>query len=307
MLGNSYNSEENDCHACTAVMQYIQRRKKMTITCIALDLDQTTLNCEGRLSKKNKDAIEYAIQKRVHIVVASGRPLSSLPEEIRDISAVRYAITSNGAAVYDLHTGECLKQYKMTEQSIDQILQYTESYAEKDMVAYEAFIDGKAYAQAAYVEDPVRFGASRKAIPYIQGTRNPVEDMRVFLNEQKGRIESVDVVVRDEVLKARLWRTFEEKVEDIYVTSSVPQLLEISDKNSGKHSGVHFLLEYLGLSPENLVAFGDGDNDAQLLAFAGVGVAMENGTKACKAAADMITLSNDEDGVAYGIWKLLCL
>lgn len=277
----------------------------MAITCIALDLDQTTLNHEGKLSQKNREAIEYAIRKGVHVIVASGRPLSSLPEDIRSIEAVRYAITSNGAAVYDLHTGECLKQYKMTEQSIEQILEYTKVYADEYKAAYEAFIDGRAYAQEAYVDDPVRFGASPGAISYIQGTRKPVEDMRGFLQEQKGKIESVDVVVKGEILKYELWRIFEEKVEDVYVTSSVPQLLEISYKESGKHSGARFLLEYLGLYPENLAAFGDGDNDAQLLAFAGVGIAMENGTAACKAAADRITLSNDQDGVAYGIWELL--
>lgn len=275
--------------------------KKRKVTCIALDLDQTTLNHQGRLSERNRQAIESAIRKGVQIVIASGRAVSALPDDICNINEIRYAITSNGAAVYDLHTKECLKQYKMTGDSIEKILHYTKNLE----VAYETFINGQAYGQKEYVEDPVRFGASPMAIPYIQSTRKPVTNIRDFLLDYKEQIESIDVVVKDENLKKKLWKVFEENISDIYVTSSVQQLLEISYQKSGKHSGAAYILEYLGLSREGLVAFGDGDNDAELLKFAEIGIAMENASDACKEAADAVTLSNDADGVAYWIEKLL--
>ena len=275
--------------------------KKRKVTCIALDLDQTTLNHQGRLSERNRQAIESAIRKGVQIVIASGRAVSALPDDICNINEIRYAITSNGAAVYDLHTKECLKQYKMTGDSIEKILHYTKNLE----VAYETFINGQAYGQKEYVEDPVRFGASLMAIPYIQSTRKPVTNIRDFLLDYKEQIESIDVVVKDENLKKKLWKVFEENISDIYVTSSVQQLLEISYQKSGKHSGAAYILEYLGLSREGLAAFGDGDNDAELLKFAEIGIAMENASDACKEAADAVTLSNDADGVAYWIEKLL--
>ena len=275
--------------------------KKRKVTCIALDLDQTTLNHQGRLSERNRQAIESAIRKGVQIVIASGRAVSALPDDICNINEIRYAITSNGAAVYDLHTKECLKQYKMTGDSIEKILHYTKNLE----VAYETFINGQAYGQKEYVEDPVRFGASPMAIPYIQSTRKPVTNIIDFLLDYKEQIESIDVVVKDENLKKKLWKVFEENISDIYVTSSVQQLLEISYQKSGKHSGAAYILEYLGLSREGLAAFGDGDNDAELLKFAEIGIAMENASDACKEAADAVTLSNDADGVAYWIEKLL--
>lgn len=275
--------------------------KKRKVTCIALDLDQTTLNHQGRLSERNRQAIESAIRKGVQIVIASGRAVSALPDDICNINEIRYAITSNGAAVYDLHTKECLKQYEMTGDSIEKILHYTKNLE----VAYETFINGQAYGQKEYVEDPVRFGASPMAIPYIQSTRKPVTNIRDFLLDYKEQIESIDVVVKDENLKKKLWKVFEENISDIYVTSSVQQLLEISYQKSGKHSGAAYILEYLGLSREGLAAFGDGDNDAELLKFAEIGIAMENASDACKEAADAVTLSNDADGVAYWIEKLL--
>ena len=278
-----------------------ENMKNVDITCIALDLDRTTLNGHGRLSVRTRQVLETAIQKGIQIIVASGRSLSSLPEDICSIEGIRYVITSNGAAVYDLHTKKCLNQYKMTVDSVEKILEYT-----KEMeVAYEAFIDGQAYAQKEYVEDPVRFGARPGAISYIQKTRKPVDDIQAFLEENKEYIESIDVVVKNESLKQQLWGKFEADIPDVYVTSSVQQLLEISYWKSGKHSGAEFLLKYLGLQREKLLAFGDGDNDVELLRYAGIGIAVENASSACKKAADAVTLSNDEDGVAYAIENIL--
>ncbi len=273
----------------------------MKISCIALDLDRTTLNSQRRLSESNRQAIEQAIKNGIHVVIASGRALASLPREVCEIEGIRYAITSNGAAIYDLHTGECLKQYKMTPDSVRDILRLT---VEKD-VAYEAFIDGKPYAWKPYVDDPVRFGATPAAVPYVQSTRQPVEDMRKFLEEHIEELDCLDIVVKDEIEKQEMWDGLGRSVEDIYITSSVRQLLEISYRECGKHSGAKFLLEYLGLNREELAAFGDADNDAELLRFAGVGIAVGNASDACKAAADMVVGSNDKDGVAQGIRYLM--
>lgn len=271
----------------------------MNIRCIALDLDYTTLNNQGHLSTYTCQALTCAIERGVHVVVASGRALNSLPEDIRTFGGIRYAVTSNGAAVYDLCTGECLKQYKLTEQSVREILRLTEEMH----IAYEAFIDGKPYAQADYVADPLRYGT--KSISYVQNTRTSVEDFREFVLQNITKLDCMDLVIDDPKLKSELWEQFEEKVEDIYITSSVPQLLEISYKDCGKHNGVRFVLEQLGLPRESLAAFGDGDNDAHMLEYAGIGIAVANASEVCKAAADRITLSNDEDGVAREIFRLL--
>lgn len=282
----------------------------MRIKCIALDLDRTTLNSQGHLSEANRTAIERAVDAGIHVAVASGRALDSLPAEITDITGIRYAITSNGAAVYDLHTGKCLRQHKMTPESVIEILENTIpekvcGYSDGMEISYEAFIDGRAYAEKQYVEAPVRFGATPHAVSYIQGTRMPVGDMRKFIREHIEELDCIDLVVKSEDLKERLWKTLQENVEDVYITSSVRQLLEISHRDAGKDAGAAFLLEYLGLRREELAAFGDGDNDIGLLKYAGTGFAVANASAACLAAADEIVASNDEDGVAQGIERIL--
>ena len=293
----------------------------MKIKCIALDLDRTTLDSQGHLSEENRTAIESAVADGVHVVVASGRSLDSLPAEITDIKGIRYAITSNGAAVYDLSERKCLRQFKMTPESAEDILRHTEpermkvaygeaaGMSEVEMseieISYEAFIDGRAFAESRYVADPVRFGAMPQAISYIQGTRAPVEDMRTFICEHKSELDCIDLVVKNEDMKHKLWKNLRENVGDVYITSSVKQLLEISHRDAGKESGAKFLLEYLGLTREELAAFGDGDNDSGLLRFAGIGFAVANASAGCRDAADEIVASNDENGVAQGINKIL--
>ena len=273
----------------------------MRIRCIALDLDRTTLNSEGHLSGDNRKAIEQAVSSGIQIAVASGRSLDSLPGEVMEIPGIRYAITSNGAAVYDLKEGVCLRQYKLKAEAVRDILRWTQG----EDVTFEAFIDGKPYAEKAYVEDPVRFGAMPRSIPYIQGTRKPTEDMRSFIREHEGELDCIDVVVKSEKYKQRLWKTLEKQVLDVYITSSVKQLLEISDVNAGKDTAAEFLIGYLGLTREELAGFGDGHNDSGLLKYAGIGFAVANASKECREAADRIVASNDEDGVAEGIDYIL--
>lgn len=272
----------------------------MKISCIALDLDHTTLDDQGRLSGRNRRAIREALRRGVHVVVASGRPLSSLPQEILELPGIRYAITSNGVAVHDLKEGICLRKVSLEGKLTDQIVALTR---EEDIV-YEAYIDGTAYAEEAYVEDPVRFGAKQTAVPYIQGTRIPVAGMEAFLAQHRGELDCMDLVVSDGEVKERIWRLLE-TLPGIYVTSSVPQLLEVSGEEAGKDRALRFLLEYLELEPEQLAAFGDGDNDSGMLAFAGLGVAVANATERCRAAADITTGSAQEDGVAEVIEELL--
>lgn len=273
----------------------------MDIQCIALDLDRTTLNAEGRLSPGNRQALEHAISKGVHIVIASGRAFGSLPADVVSVPGIEYAITSNGAAVYHLPTGKRLHGYTLEPQSVLDILRLTEG----EQVAYETFIAGEAFADAAYVADPVGHGATPQAIPYIRRTRHPEPDIRAFILAHIHELDSLDLVVRNEDTKLRIWAELERAVTGIYVTSSVQQLIEISHADAGKHAGVRYVTELLGLTPAQTAAFGDGDNDADMLRYVGCGIAVENASPACLAAAGHVTAGHDQDGVARGIYDIL--
>jgi len=237
----------------------------------------------------------------VEIIIASGRSYGSLPKDVCAVAGIHYAITSNGAAVYRVPGGEKVRQLHMEAKTVGDVMRLTEG----EHIAYEVFIDGVAYAQADYVEDPTRYGAPERAIEYVQTTRKPVEDIRSFIDARAATLESMDLIVPEEETKVRLWKLLESKVEELYITSSVKRLMELSCRDGGKHNGVRFIRELLGLKAEEVAAFGDGDNDAEMLREAGIGIAMANASEKCLAAADYVTKHHDEDGVAEAIYELL--
>lgn len=273
----------------------------MSIKCIALDMDKTTLNAQGKLSEKNKEALKFAIKKGVHVVVASGRAFSALPADVMAVEGIDYAITSNGAEIYEVATGKCLKSYCISQESILKIMDLTKNQP----VTWEVFIAGQAYASSAYVDDPIKFGASSHVVDYVKRTRKRIDDIYGFILEHAAQLNSIDVIVKDEQLKEQLWQQFKEEISDIYATTSAPQLMEISSKECGKHRGLAFILDYLGLGCEEAAAFGDGDNDADMLKYAGIGVAVANASEACMAVADLVVADYNDDGVAEGIYQLL--
>ena len=268
---------------------------------IALDLDGTTLDSSKQVSEKNRNAIINAVKNGVHVCIASGRAFDTLPSVVTEIPGIEYAITSNGAAVYEIKDKKCLRSYKLTAESVKTILELT-----KDMpVTYEAFIEGRAYAGSEYIHNPVKFGATKEAIHYIQTTRTLIDDITGFIRQHVNELDSIDIIVKDADMKEKVCDAIYKETQDVYITSSVKQLVEISYKDAGKKSGVKFLADRLGVSKEEIAAFGDADNDKDMIEYAGYGIAVANASASLKEKADYITLSNDEDGIAYAFANIL--
>ncbi len=272
----------------------------MSIKCIALDLDGTVL-VNSQLSERNRQALMEALSAGLQVVIASGRSFDTLPEDVVTLPGITYAITSNGASIYRVPTGERLHGVVLTAASVEAIVAATRS----DPVVYEAFIEGKAYADAKYVQSPRRYGASPQAVAYIQSTRTLVPDMTGFLAEHQTELESLDVIVSGADLKQAVWQKLERTVPDIYITSSVPQLIEISHRDAGKHTGLAYIAKLLGIRMSEIAAFGNGDNDCEMLESAGIGYAVADASARCLQAADRIVGPCGADGAADGIEEIL--
>lgn len=271
----------------------------MRYKCVVSDLDKTLLNEESTLSATTRDALERLIEAGILVVPASGRPFGAFPECITKMGGIRYAITSNGVVLMDVEKREQIWSLKLQSQVVRSVFALLEHYS----VTYEAFIDGKAYTGQDYFECPEMFGVRPEIRGYIQSTRHAVPDIRSFLKEHEKELDCMDVIAnpkeKDEILKL-----VRETIPGIYVTTSAPHLIEISDEAAGKHAGLKKLLEMLKIDPSEAIAFGDGDNDSEMLREAGLGVAVSNAGELCRAAADMITASNEEDGVAEALYRV---
>ncbi len=263
------------------------------IRLVAMDLDGTALNRQGEFSPRTRRALEQAVGRGVHVVAASGRPFGSLPACLWEVEGLEYAIWSNGAAVSRLADGACLRRNCLDPELVREILARMEPYP----LAMEGAVDGVAYASREYIEDPEAFGSPADAVAYIRRTRKPVPDIRAFLWENQERLEAVDIVTPDPARKQELQEQLE-PLEGLYLTSSVPHLLELASRKAGKASALAWLAERLSIGRQEILAFGNADNDRDMIRFAGVGVAVANSPDSLKQEADLVAGDHDRDGVA---------
>ena len=270
-------------------------------SCAAFDLDGTLLDGHSQLSPRTKVALDDLHRAGVQVIVCSGRPFSTIPKDILAHPAVRFVATGNGVRIFDKALGKDVYCCALAQQTLEDILELVQYYP----VGYEFFIQGKAFANRAYLADPALYGADLMSNRYLTTTRAPFDDVRSFITAHRNTIDSMGLSLADMVLKKQLWQRLEHEIEGIYVTSSVPRLLEVADARAGKGPAVAAILERLDLDATGLVAFGDADNDLGMIELAGMGVCMENGEAQLKAAADFIAPRHDQDGVAIVLEKLL--
>lgn len=269
------------------------------IKCIAFDLDDTILNNQKDLSKQTIAVLKKAKEAGIAIVPVSGRSFDTFPSCVREIEGISYAVTSNGAAIYDCKTEERIHSRLMDAKDVRAIMRGVGNFFLEGQITYEAFVDGAAYASADYVRNPKQFGVPENAVSYIRQTRRPNRFIIDFIFENAKKMDSLDLVLKEPGLYRMIENTVKRSAENVYITSSVPYRMEISSSESTKASGLAYVLEQLGISPEETMAFGDGDNDAQMLKFSGIGVAVKNATESCKENADVVLeLSGSENGVA---------
>ena len=271
----------------------------MEIKLLALDLDDTTLNERSELSPGNRAALLEAHRQGIEIVIASGRAYDTLPREMLSFPGVRNAITSNGAGVYRVDTGEVILHRTLPEGAVEQILRLTEGLH----LTFEAFVDGKAYCDRRFHENPFEFVENASGAAYVRATRRPVEDIVAFIREHRKELDSLDLVVDGPETKREMEQRLK-TVDSVYITSSESRLIGLSHRDCGKHRALAFLCEYLGIPRETVVAFGNGDNDADMLSWAGLGVAVANASPGCLAAGDLVAENYLEDGVGKTLKRL---
>ncbi|MDO4281206.1 MAG: Cof-type HAD-IIB family hydrolase [Peptococcaceae bacterium] len=278
-----------------------KREASFHLTCAAFDLDGTLLNAQSRLSDGNRAALEALEAAGIPVIIASGRPFSTIPAEILALDAVRYVVTGNGVRIYDKAQDATIYRCSLAPAQVDAILQTAQYYP----VGKEFFISGDAFADRRFLDAPEQFGVHGAAFDYLLRTRKPVDDVGAFVRANAGEIDSMGLSIADGALKDQLWQRLAREVEDVYITSSLPRLIEIADARAGKAAAIAVVLERLGLEASGLAAFGDADNDLGMIEAAGWGVAMANGAAHLKEKARHIAPDHDVDGVAQVIWRLL--
>jgi Cof subfamily protein (haloacid dehalogenase superfamily) len=258
---------------------------------LALDVDGTLLRSDGTLTTRTRDALHAADRAGWHVALVTGRPLQYVLPVVRELAVGEFVVAANGATVAEIETGAVL---------------------------YQASLPGRVVLAA--VE------SARRAMP---GLGVAVTTERGFHVEPGfdvlAPLTKADAVVVDDAAPRRLDTVhstvlfvlgLDTGIVLAQVTAAVPPGVHVSPSGlpgsveltaPGVHkaSGVARLCERLGVGQGEVVAFGDGLNDQEILTWAGYSVAMGNADDATKAIADEVAASNDDDGVAAVVERLV--
>lgn len=264
---------------------------------IAFDLDGTLLTTDKVLTPENEAALRRAAEAGIETVPATGRFYGAIPDNVRRLPYIRYAITVNGAQIYDVRAGEALCKAEIPWRRAVELMEQLDRLP----VIYDCYMDNWGWISRAHQERAADFAPHRHALEMLQKLRTPVPDLKAHLAETGHDVQKVMMFFRDPALRLRAMAELAEGFPDLAVTSSIPRNVELNSREAQKGLALARLAERLGIPRAETMAFGDDLNDLNMLRAAGLGVAMENAAPELKAAADYITASCDESGVAKAL------
>lgn len=272
----------------------------MSIKLIVTDLDGTFLNSNHvTIPKENIDAFKKAHEMGIKVAIASGRTKILTDYLVEQLPFLDYLITSNGAIAYDLHTGKVICSTLISNTKSVEIFNILKDYN----LIYEIYFDGKCYMN----EESYSMFDAEHVPPHIHALLKdfikPVSSLEALIDEQG--IEKLNILS----LSGEERLEIESKISDVAFASSFPIVkgvngnLEMTDENATKGFAIKGLADALNISKENIMCFGDGENDCSMLEYADYSFAMANGNDLAKSTAKFLTDTNDNAGVAKAINK----
>lgn len=257
------------------------------IRMIAFDMDGTVLYDGAEISPRLQEIFRCAMERGVLLVPCTGRSRHQIPRSMESLG-LSYTITSNGSVIRDEQADTVIRSELLDWRLTADICH--------DLARYGCFvcvhIDGVVYNEhpdEAYIRWKYHMP------PYMEVVLTECAEATV--RERKLGVEKIFVrpdspQQRDEIRQYILGKY------PVFGSSSSASNLEFSVPGCTKGSSLKWLCRSLGIEGSQVVAFGDGENDKEMLEFAGMGLAVDNALPSCKAAADEIIGACRSDGVA---------
>jgi HAD superfamily hydrolase (TIGR01484 family) len=250
----------------------------LAIKLVTIDIDGTLLNSERKVTPEVKAAIKKCTENDVNIVLATGRPTIGVLDLIKELELDNehgFMITYNGAMIQNVEL--LSRKLDVHFHAQDYSTMYTANKDISEYTVHEAFLTG---------------------IPLVY---RPVSEMT-----SETTIIKAMMIDHEEKLNEAIKNMPTDFSNRFAMVKSMPFYLEVLNKNATKGIAVTELANHLNITLDEVMAIGDNENDLSMLEAAGIGVAMGNAVPAAKEAADRITKTNDEHGVAYALeeWVL---
>ena len=271
----------------------------MAVKLIMTDLDGTLFkNDHESISERNVNALKKAQEKGIKICIATGRTKSLIFDAVALVPFADYIITSNGAVTYDAKTDEIITSQLLSAEKSKKVFEIINAHS----LTHEIYFEGECFLDG-YSAKLYNYGnISAHYLKVLKDKANVVPNLSEHIGG-KG-VEKINImhVVGDELQEVK--DSFL-NIGGIYVTSSIPENLEMNNINANKGYALSALCRILNISENEVMAFGDSGNDCEMLRTAGYSFATANAWDEAKKAAKSVTLSNEDDGVAVQIEKYL--
>lgn len=272
---------------------------------IALDMDGTLLNSKGKITENTLTVLKSLMEAGHDIVPASGRAFPVLPEELKQLEGIRYAVLENGAVIWDWKRQRPVCTDRLPEGTAQEILSHVKTEYPDTRYYTEVMADGIVWAEEADVPFYESAGVDGNFAEYMmkdhvfaRGLHNRSDILQ--------KAEKLNLYFEDPEKSATLRARWESR-QDVCVTTSVSGNAEFTASDVNKGRGLEKLCKRLGFRREYVVAVGDNENDMEMLEFAGNSAAMGNASKTVKMVARCVTEDNDHDGAAVFLKETFAL
>ena len=219
--------------------------------------------------------------------MATGRMFRSARPYAREAGIVDPLVCYQGAAVVEPESGRFLLHEPIPVELAKEAI----AAIAAEGVALNCYVDDEIYV-ARDSEHTQRYARFQRL------TVHEVGDLRSWLRKPPTKLVAIDEPHRLDEIKATMKARFDGR---LYIAKSLPDFLEFASPRVTKGSGMAFVSEHLGFEPEQTVAFGDGENDIELLEWAGYAVAVANAHERVLHIADFVCPSAQDEGVAQVI------
>lgn len=266
---------------------------------ITIDMDDTLLHTDKTISEYTIEVLQKACDRGILIVPCSGRAYSGMPAGLQQIQGIRYSINLNGGIITDVRDSRIVYRNSLSEEDARSIYDSLTVFHSPRTV----FTDGPAL-MAQEDREQIREFAFPNMVPYYLSSRTFVED--VFTALHTGAFQPVKITAMIHSNGSDLPLILQELDRyPSFSTTHSPDCFEVTPMGVTKGNGLLTLCKIAGIDREDTVAFGDSTNDASALHAAGFAVAVENAVPELKEIADAVTLTNDHDGVAKFIDRMI--
>lgn len=262
-----------------------------SINLIATDIDGTLLTSNHELTPRTEKALRAALDRGVHIVFATGKTRAATRELTDHLGLKMPGVYVQGLVIYD-ENDSVVHQQLLDETILREVLDFAQP-TDYELMAYSGMTIF-AKRDGPYTQRMVRY---HEPLPTV------LDSMHELLGATPvNKVQFFDTAARIAEVKKHIEPMIHERA---VMTMPTYEILEVLPLGASKGAGLKHLLDIMHIDPANVMALGDGENDIEMLELAGFGVAMGNAMPKLKAAADYVTASNDEEGVALAIEKFV--